>query len=372
MKTVKQFISTLAIAISNCSLYSKEHASIEELSARVLSIFNELSEKQLEIMIIENDLIVNKAPFKEAGISGANFVKRLKRKGISRVDFLKGMTLSEIKQFIIDISEANEALKTYSHIKAGVVDVRLSGIKMDEIDFDIGKLGFSLTEQVEKVKDIYHNVSPFKRLRTEGLEEIVINFILTFRREANILSLLSPVKSYDEYTYTHATNVAVLSMFQAEFLGIRDELLHDIGIAALLHDVGKLFISKEVLHKKGTLNEKEFEEITHHTSYGAAYLAKIDGITRLAPVVALEHHKKYNGTGYPKFNVNDKRQHICSQIVALSDFFDAMRSWRPYRRAWEVNEVLALMKTNAGKDFNPFLVENFTRILLMAQSEENT
>jgi HD-GYP domain-containing protein (c-di-GMP phosphodiesterase class II) len=371
-KILKRFLSTLVIAITNCSLYSKEHSSLEELAARALSIFNELPEERLEIMIIENDLVINKVPFKDAGISGNNFVKRLKRKGISRVDFLKGVTLSEIKQFIVDISEIDKKLKTYPHIKAGIVDVRISGIKTDEIDFDTSTLSSYLPEQIEKVKDIYRNISPFKRLRTEGLEEIIINFILTFKREANLLKLLSPVKSYSEYTYTHATNVAVLSMFQAESFGMRDELLHDIGLAALLHDVGKLFISKEVLNKKGALTEKEFEEITHHSLYGAVYLAKIDGLTHLAPIVAFEHHKKYDGTGYPKFNVNAKRQHICSQIVAISDFFDALRSWRPYRKALDINEILALMKNNIGKDFNPFLVENFARILLTTQFEGRT
>ena len=128
------------------------------------------------------------------------------------------------------------------------------------------------------VREVYEGVSPFKKLNIAGLEEIVVNFIVTFRKEVNILKLISPVKSYSEYTYTHATNVAVLTMFQAETLGgIRDILLRDIGIAALLHDVGKLFISKEILEKKGTLDQREWQEIRLHPLYGARYLAKVDG-----------------------------------------------------------------------------------------------
>lgn len=371
MQAVKGFISTFVIAISNCSLYSKEHTSVDEFAARAFSILNEFLGERLEIMIIQNDLIINNAPLRNPGINGANLVKRLKRKGISRVDFLKGVTVSEMKQFIIDVAETEKKLNVYPHIKAGVVDVRISGLKVDDVDFDISSLTQFTSEQIEKVKDIYHDISPFKRLRTEGLEEIIINFIKTFRREAKILRLLSPVKSYSEYTYTHATNVAVLSMFQADFLGIDEGLLHDIGVAALLHDVGKLFISKEILEKKGALDDKEFEEITRHPSNGAAYLTKVENITLLAPVVAFEHHRKYDGTGYPKFSLNGKKQHICSQIVAISDFFDALRSWRPYRRAWDVKEILALMKNNSGKDFNPFLVDNFIRMFLITQSERS-
>ena len=160
----------------------------------------------------------------------------------------------------------------------------------------------------------------------------------------------------------------MLSLFQAESLGIKDQLLQDVGLAALLHDVGKLFISKEILDKKGRLDEREFAEITLHPSYGAAYLAKVDGITRLAPIVAFEHHRKYDGTGYPKFNMNEKRQHICSQIVTISDFFDAVRSYRPYKKSWKTEDILVFMKKNASKDFNPSLVDNFAKMLLAAIS----
>jgi len=123
------------------------------------------------------------------------------------------------------------------------------------------------------------------------------------------------------------------------------------------------------LEKPGKLDEKEFAEMTNHAAYGAAYLAKIDDIIRIAPIVAFEHHRKYNGTGYPKLQTNEKKQHISSQIVAVSDFFDALRSFRPYRKSLEVDDVLALLKKNAGTDFNPFLVDNFIKAFLRAISK---
>jgi len=266
------------------------------------------------------------------------------------------------------MSDPEATPKSLPHLKTGIVNVRAGELKMD-IDVDLNNLPAYTSEQMEKLKDVYDNISPFKRLEVSGLEEIVVGFILTFKKEANILKLLSPVKSYSEYTYTHATNVAVLSMFQAELLGIKGQLLHDIGIAALLHDVGKLFISKEILNKEGALDTKEFAEISHHPLYGAKYLAKIDGLTRLAPVAAFEHHRKYNGTGYPKFNVNNGTQHVCSQIISIADVFDALRSFRPYRVSWDTNKILAVMKNGAGTEFNASLADNFTRMILTATSE---
>lgn len=370
MEKVQAFISIFMSAVSNCSLYSKEHASLEELVQKALSILNEILDEleTLEIMIIDGDLIINKTPLREAGHQGKNFIKRLKRKGISRVDFLKDITSSELKQFVADFSSRDEGIKTYSHIRAGVIDVRLGGLKIDA-DIDIDSLSSFTSGQVEMVKEVYHDVSPFKKLNIAGLEEIVVNFILTFRREVSILKLISPVRSFSEYTYTHATNVAVLSMFQAETMGIRDDLLRDIGIAALLHDVGKLFVSKEILNKKGALDDREWEEIRMHPMYGARYLAKIDGIPRLASIVAMEHHLRYDGKGYPKLQVNGKQQHFCSQTVAISDFFDALRSRRPYRRELEIKEVLSLMKKEALGAFNYSLLDNFMRGMHASLSE---
>lgn len=371
VERIKKFISVFQTTISTCSLYSKNHISLDDMTQKAFSILNELLTEQdsLKIMIVENDLIVDNNPLRDTGIHTANLIKRFKRKGISRVDFLKGVTFSEIKQFIVDLSETDKGLKTYPNIKTGVIDVRLGGLMVDA-DFDINDLPRFTSEQVESVKEVYHDISYFRRLNTAGLEEIVVNFIVTFRKAANILQLISPVRSYSEYTYTHATNVAVLSMFQAESLGVTDELLRDIGIAALLHDVGKLFISNEILEKNGPLDKDEWDEIRRHTLYGARYLTRTDGLTRLAPIVALEHHLRYDGQGYPKLNVTSKRQHICSQIVAISDFFDAMRSRRPYRRELETKEILSLMKTNADTEFNPFLLDNFLRIIVLTLKEK--
>src|SRR5574337_630920 len=104
METVTNFITSLTIAISNCSLYSKEHETFDHLADKTFKILNELPGERCEIMIIDNELIVDKKVLKDTGINKANFVRHLRRKGISRIDFLKEVSLSEIKRFIVDIS----------------------------------------------------------------------------------------------------------------------------------------------------------------------------------------------------------------------------------------------------------------------------
>lgn len=358
IEEIKRFLTTFMSALSNCSLYSKEHLSVEELTQKAYSILERLFDDvgSIEIMIVEDDLVVNKTPIRDAGLHGLNFIKRLKRKGLSRVDFIKGLSCLELKNFIADIVDIEKQQRSYPHIRTGVVSVRLANHKIDaSTHIDSKEIADFTEQQVEKVKDIYRKASPFKQLSISGLDEIVVNFILTFKREANILNLLSPVKAYSEYTYTHATNVAILTMLQAEALGIADELLHDIGIAALLHDAGKLFVSKDVLNKDGKLDEEEWVEMKNHTLYGARYISKIGAITPLAAIIAYEHHMKYDGSGYPERRIhNSKRQHICSQMVGIADFFDALRSKRPYKREWQIKDILSLMKKIPAQNLIPF------------------
>ncbi len=354
MENIKQFISTFMTAVSNCSLYSREHEAFDDLAKKTYTMLHDVMKGRLELMILENELVVNSTPFRCSGLHKNNIIKRFKKKGIARVDFIQGVSLPEVKQFIIDMSSPDKGLKVYPHIKFGTVDINVNVSEKDGILEQ-----HSIPESIEKVKDIFHLASPFKMLNIAGIDEVVAHFIASIKKEANILKYLNPVKMFSEYTYTHATNVAMISVFQAESLGIDSDLLRDIGVAALLHDTGKMFISNEILEKKDKLDEEEFEEIKKHPLHGARYLAKINDVPRLSSIVAFEHHIKYDQSGYPALSTNGRKQHICSQIIAIADFFDALRSQRPYRESMNVKDILALMKKGAGTDFNPVLVDNF-------------
>jgi HD superfamily phosphohydrolase YqeK len=360
MEAENRFVSQLSISMSNCSLYSREHAMTERSLRKVLEVLEGLQAESIEIMVVDEDLVISKTVRKEPGLHDQSLVKRFARKGITRVDFLKGASLEEMKAFVADMVHPGGRLVSSPHIRTGVVAIR-SREGTDEFAEGVPP-GFA-EERVGMFTEVYDKVSPFKRLEVTGLEEIITSFITALRHEADVLKIISPVKAYSEYTYTHAANVAMLSLCQAESLGLEGGLLHDVGVAALMHDVGKLFISKEVLHKKGALEKSEFDEMKRHPMYGAYYLAKVDGLTHLAPLVAYEHHRKYDGTGYPEPVAGREEQHECSQIVAIADFFDALRSNRPYREGLSVEKILGMMREDVGSGFNPTLLANFEAIL---------
>lgn len=370
METIKGFISIFMSAVSNSQLYPGNHAFIDELTEEAFIILNEFLKVSgnFDVMIIENDLVINKNPAREIGVKGNNLIKRLKRKDISHMDFLKGITLSELKQLVAAISSAEQKIKPSSHIKIGVVDVHIGAFKIDGDSSVEKSLSHFTSEQIEKVKEEYNSISPFKKLHIAGFEEIVLQFVLRLKKEINILKLLRPVQSYSGNDYIHATNVAVLTIFQAQTMGMKEDVLQDIGIAALLHDVGKLFIPRELPEKGASLAIKDSEAMKLHPLYGAIYLAKTEGLTHLAPIVAFEHHLRYDGRGYPEMKLNKMKQHICSQMTAISDAFDTLRSTTPHQRALDLKEVIVTMKIKDPGLFNPFLIDNFIRSIHFALS----
>lgn len=364
------------LTISNCMLYSKDHASVDGLIGRVFSSLNDVLEKSgaFELMVIENDLVINKKPLKEIGLQERNLVKRLKRKGITYINFSKGVTISELKQLIAYISTTKKEIKDSQHIKVGVVDIHVSRFKdLKSVEFTIDqfsdtqkKLSELTSEQIEKAQEEYSKISPFKMLHLAGFEELIVQFVLMLKKEINILKLLRPIQSYG-YDETHATNVAVLTIFQAQSIGIREEFHGDIGLAALFHDIGKLFVRREIPMKESPLKEEEIMEL--HPLYGARYLAKIEGLTHFAPIVAFEHHLRYDGSGYPKLKGFNIKQHICSQMTAISDTFDTLRNTGSYRKALDLKDILITMKTKDSGLFNPFLIDNFIRSIHLALSK---
>lgn len=361
MDAVISFLSTLTSAISNCALYSREHASVDECARRCLSILERIltESDSLEIMLIDDDLIVNQTSFKEIGLQAHNLRKRLKRKGLSRIEFLRGVTFQELRSFIPEILEVDKKLPHFLHIKTGVLDIRTeSAAKGDDVIG--GDVTSYLTEKITMVKEMYKDIVQFRRVNVSGISSALENFVVGFSTKANILNLLGYAASREEYSYIHATNVSVLSIFQMRTLGISDKLfLRDIGLAGLFHDIGKIRISTEVLGKKAALSEKEWDEVKLHPLYGARILSSVAGLPPLCSIIAFQHHMQYDGKGYPNPRFSHMKQHICSQIVSIADCFDALRSTRPYKRGFEKKEIFPLMQKDSARAFNPFLLKNF-------------
>ena len=170
---------------------------------------------------------------------------------------------------------------------------------------------------------------------------------------------LVDIRSMDDYLFGHCVNVCVLSLAAAIHLGFNNASISILGMGALLHDVGKVMVSKDILNKPGKLTTDEYEVIKKHPSYGYEIIMNnLPHIRKLAAIIALQHHERLCGDGYPKGLTGDKI-HRFSQIVGMADVYDAMTADRVYRRGYPSNEVYEMLSASGNYHFDYELVKAF-------------
>lgn len=178
-------------------------------------------------------------------------------------------------------------------------------------------------------------------------------------REAyhGLLQILSQFISKDKYTYTHSYRVSFYATQIARQMGLPAERIEDVRAAALLHDIGKLELSREVLYKAAQLTEEEIAELRTHVDKGVRMLSPVGGtLKRVLPII-LAHHEKYDGNGYQKRKAEEIP--LEARILSVADVYDALTSDRPYRKGMSPLEARDDIVKRAGTDFDPRVVKAF-------------
>jgi putative nucleotidyltransferase with HDIG domain len=173
--------------------------------------------------------------------------------------------------------------------------------------------------------------------------------------------LLESLKEYDDYTFTHSVNVAVVSAAIARNLGLGEEFVDAAAHAALLHDIGKLYVPRAIIHKAGQLTPSEWQAMKRHPVDGERIL-RDEGLDLVARRVAFEHHMRHDLAGYPPPK-NGFEAHKASEIVRIADSYDALTTKRPYRRQISPYQAIKLMEKGSGSEFRPDYFAAFLRAL---------
>jgi len=219
-----------------------------------------------------------------------------------------------------------------------------------------------LESQLETAREVFTRW----RLEPKGglpqMEALVWSFVDALGRGARLAYPLAPLREPDELTFVHSVNVALLVLTHAKALGFRGELLKELGMAALLHDVGKLSLPPEIVVKDGPLDEGEWRTIRRHPRLGAARLCELDPTTTLAALVAYEHHLRYDGgPSFPTLRT-PRRPTLASMLTAVADTFDTAMMVRPSSGAGARPAAVRLLRERAGTWLDPLLVESFCRL----------
>jgi len=206
----------------------------------------------------------------------------------------------------------------------------------------------------------------FSEPRAENIQrskEVIGSTVSLILSDITAARKLMQLTSHDYYTYTHSVNVCVFAVALSRdlFPSMSDDDLHLLGAGFALHDVGKSLIPVSVLNKRGPLDDDEWTLMRTHPGEGARILEETGHLTEEARVITLEHHERFNGTGYPG-QLRGNQIHEFAQICAIADVFDALSTNRPYRDAMGWFDALNLMKSEMEEHF---LKEYFERFVLL-------
>jgi putative nucleotidyltransferase with HDIG domain len=365
LQLADELLRRLAAALRSAQLYSKGHPiigrNLDSLSG-ALQLLHSLS-PSVVVGLVGEQVVVDDMPMTKVDALGS-LARRLQQGGIERITIERGVTTDELKTFVeavsaADAAAASSAFPTLPHIRVGRVTIeqRVEG---------------SLTDMAT-MKQLYSDAvsaagSVWDSAQSEGKPDVGVartmidGLAQAVAQNRTALLALTTLKNYDNYTFTHMVNVSVLTMGQARGLGIDGPLLRELGMAALMHDIGKVRTPLEILNKPEALTGEEFAIMKRHTVEGAEILRKTPDVPALAPVIAFEHHLRIDGTGYPD-GIARSSLNIGTMLCSIADVYDAMRSQRAYQQAHPSDRILQVLKRSDGKQFDQHLVRRFAQLV---------
>ncbi len=360
---VEGLLRALQNAISSQLLYPPEHPRIQEAADRVSSFLREATARgsAVSVFAIEDRVVHDGVPLEGAEGVGRGFFQALRAAGYDRLTLRRGASRAELSAFIAAVAETGRRSGEGARERVrSSRNIRLSALRdPNEASLDRG----FLAEEVDTLQDVWADIIERGDLNLDAVEGIVLALAKTVEENLGAMIPMAALKSHDRYTATHITNVALLAMALAEAIELPRALVHDVGIAALLHDVGKLKVSSEILNKPDRLSPDQLEQMRRHPENGARILLATPGVPELAVIVAYEHHIRFDGGGYPVVPRSWKAS-LASAVTQVADIYDALRTDRPYRTGLDRDTIMAMMTADSGTGFEPALLAAFFELVV--------
>lgn len=354
------------------ALYADGHPARERVvdaSYEQLRLLQEL-DRRPQFSFLGLDVIYGQVALRE--LKEWDWGQRLANAGVQRLEFAESVQRDEYEGFLDEvlarltlgaIDSATRSSERVSTIKFGAVGVKGSeGVLRPEDILPTATVRYSLGEEADTIRWLHDEVQTRGELPLIEAESVVRSLAVAMHGDRDIVIPLLQLKEFDQYTTTHSLNVCVLAMALAEFIELGPKDVRAFGVAGLLHDLGKVRIPKEVLTKPGKLTDEEWVIMRRHPVDGAKIIYESDRQLDLASAVAYEHHIMINGGGYPGRHFQ-RECHKASKLVHICDVYDALRTKRPYREAWESERVLAQIESGAGPDFDAELAQSFIQMM---------
>ena len=372
-EAIENSLRSLISSLQSAKIYPLEHPKFKEsLENAHNSLRNLLGERsELVIGIIGEELAFEKEIFFDLSKSVKPFIQYLKERGIERIAFTRGITKEELSGFIIFLitpkDEIGPGVQEYL-LNKGIKNIAIGKIKAG--DNSLKKEVLDSVNYLRQYEDSLSKISVSLDaiVKNEAFDYPQLKYTLgnmmenLFKSYQEFLKLAA-LKRHDIGTFVHLLNTAVLSMYFSFRLGFNKDDVLNIGMAALFHDIGKIYVSGQLIKSPDKLSDEEFEMMKSHTELGSDILLRHTRQLGVLPaIVAFEHHLRYDLRGYPKLYFA-ARPHIASLIVSLCDVYDALNARRSYKKSYPPEFIHSLMLKEKGKMFEPELLEKLFMIM---------
>jgi len=214
------------------------------------------------------------------------------------------------------------------------------------------------TETFQTIKNVMDSVRDGGSIDLPVVKDTVDDIVRRILNDDNVFMKLSGIRDIDNYTYLHSVDVCIYSVITGKSLNLAADEICELGLGAILHDIGKCKIPLGILNKPSRLTASEYDIIKRHAEYGYDIACKTPNVSRRIADIALNHHERWDGTGYPSGKTGEKID-ILSRIVALADVYDALTANRVYRKRFMPHEAAEYIMSNSSLHFDPILLKVF-------------
>lgn len=326
---------------------------VKKLSEAIDQYYNHITDRKLSHFPITLDLIIlHELPDVSLFLANGDRYKPFRKKGmyLSQAE-LDSLAQNNITHLYLEKSDIP--------VFTQYIEKLLDQLPSDSKIIDEQKVGLLRKSAIQVMSDIFDAPTP------ENIDrgvKVVSGFVYTLMRDPKAYEILLNLSSHDHYTLQHSVGVATNAIILAKKIGIQDEgSLIEVGVAGLLHDIGKTKVPREIINKQGPLDEAEWEIMRQHSLFGHEILKNNKNVGTKAKLAVLQHHEEPNGTGYP-LKLAGSQIDLYAKIISLCDIYNAITTDRSYSKAKAPFEAFTLIRQKLSHKVDPKLFEALVHI----------
>ena len=374
-KAIREFLAAIRRHISQVGLYPIDHPlhadgadTMESAAARVMN-----NDGEIVFTFLDDSMYFGPKLLAYASLEFNGLLRMMQKRGIDSVTLIDPVSRDDLIDFADFVAGASDDIPASGTIRFNERPLSRSDLEESEM----GDLRQTYAASLDVLRGIGFAMKGGSDFELEGVALAVQSMVEQSVSQPAASLLLATVKGHDEYTYYHSVNTAIYAISLGRLIGLEEDQLVAVGTGGLLHDIGKVGVPAGVLRHPGRLDREKWDVIQLHPQNGASAILAAAGTSQeVAAAIALEHHARFDGSGYPKVGNPHSHQHshdqthpkghplhFFSRVVSVVDTYDAITTRRPYRRAETPNRALKVLLGGAGSSYDPDLVLAFIRLM---------